>query len=52
VISVQATLAPAVPAEGAPDIYTVTIFDGVGNILYDFGANLTDGEGDIIVNWL
>jgi len=52
VIAVQATLAPAIPAVGSPDIYAVTVFDARGNIVYDFGENLDDGEGDIIVNWL
>jgi hypothetical protein len=51
-IVVRATIAPAVPGSGAPDIYAVTVFDGFGNILYDFGVNLMDGEGDIVVNFL
>jgi hypothetical protein len=52
VISVQATLAPFVPAFGSPDIYSLTVYDAEENIIYDFGANLNDGEGDIIVNFL
>ena len=48
-IAVRATLAPTVYSLGAPDIYSVTVFDPFGNIIYDFGANLNDGEGDIIV---
>jgi hypothetical protein len=52
VIAVQATIAPFVAAFGALDIYSVTVFDAGGNIIYDFAANLNDGEGDIITNWL
>jgi hypothetical protein len=51
-IGVRATIAPATPAVGAPDIYSVTVFDASGNIIYDFGANLEDGQGDIVVNFL
>lgn len=48
-IAVRATLAPTVYSTGAPDIYSVTVADFFGNIIYDFGAQLNDGEGDIIV---
>ena len=51
-IVVRATIAPAVPGSGAPDIYGLTVFDPFGTIIYDFGANLMDGEGDIVVNFL
>ena len=50
-IEVRAALAPTVYSTGAPDIYSVTVFDATGTIVYDFGANLNDGEGDIIVVW-
>jgi hypothetical protein len=49
VITVQASVAPYVPAFGAPDFYSLTIFDFTGNMIYDFAALLMDGEGDIIV---
>lgn len=48
-IAVRATLAPTVYSSGAPDMYGMTVFDAFGNIIYDFGANLLDGQGDLIV---
>jgi hypothetical protein len=50
-IVVRATIAPEVPFVGAPDIYSVTVFDATGTIIYDFGANLVE-NGDIVVNFL
>lgn len=50
-IAVRATLAPAVPAVGGPDFYSVTIYDATEHIIYDFGANMYDGEDDIIVGF-
>lgn len=52
VIAVRATLAPALYDSGAPDIYSLTVYDPFGNILYDFGVNMLDGQGDIDVNFL
>jgi hypothetical protein len=54
VITVEATIAPATPpGPGAPDIYSVTVFDAHGVILYDYGNNLNDdAEGDVVVTFL
>jgi hypothetical protein len=53
VIAVRATIAPAIPpGPGSPDIYSLTVFDATGTIIYDFGANLNDGEGDIVTKLL
>ena len=49
VVICGAMLAPTIYSMGAPDIYTVTVFDARGTIIYDFGGHVNDGEGDIIV---
>jgi hypothetical protein len=52
-VRIASSAAPGPGARAAvPAGPSITVYDAFGNVIYDFGVNIPDGQGDIVVRFL